>query len=94
MSHTGHSQPFLSLCNNIEAAVSGLKTRHPIFVVKHGDHDLVLGQPFLNAIKFSQNYKPDRVFGIIIHLQTKKLAVFCILLPKNPANQIENHLFP
>lgn len=94
VSHTGHSRPFLGLCKDVKVAVGGLKTRHPIFVVEHGDHDLVLGQSFLNAVKFSQDYKPDGVFGTIIHLQTKELAVFRTLSPKDPANWTENHIFP
>ncbi len=53
VSHTGHSRPFLGLCEDIEIAIGGPKTRHPIFVVETGDHDLVLGQPFLNSVKFS-----------------------------------------
>ena len=53
VSHTGHSWPFLGLCEDVEVAVGSWKTRHPIFVVEHGDHDLVLGQPFLNTVKFS-----------------------------------------
>lgn len=93
VSHTGHSQPFLGLCEDVEVAVSGLKTRHSIFVVEHGDHDLVLGQPFLNAVKFSQDYKPDRVFGTIIHPQTKESAVFRTLSPKDPTNRTESHIF-
>lgn len=75
-------------------AVGGLKTRHPIFVVEHGDHDLVLGQPFLNAVKFSQDYKPEGVFGTITHPQTKQLAVFRTLSSKDPANRTENQIFP
>lgn len=43
MSHTGHSCSFLNLCKKIGVAIGGLKTRHPIFVVEQGDHDLVLG---------------------------------------------------
>lgn len=42
VSHTGYSQPFLGPYKDIEVAVDGLKTRHPIFFVKHGDHHLVL----------------------------------------------------
>ena len=42
VSHTGHSRPFLKLCENVEVAIKGLKTRHPIFVAETGDYDLVL----------------------------------------------------
>lgn len=75
VSHTGHSRPFLG----------GLKIRHPVFVIEHRDHDLVLGQPFLNAVKFCQDYKSDGVFGTITHPQTIDSAVFRTLLPKDPA---------
>ena len=71
VSHTGHSHLFLYLCEDIEVAIRGLKTWHPIFIAEHGDHDLVLGQLFLNSIKFSKEYKPDSIFGIITHLQTQ-----------------------
>ncbi|MCJ1343493.1 hypothetical protein MMC31_001687 [Peltigera leucophlebia] len=53
VSHPGYSRPFLGLCEDVEVAIGGLKTRHPIFVVETGDHDLVLGQPFLNFVKFN-----------------------------------------
>lgn len=39
VSHTGQSRPFLGLCEDVEVAIGGLKTRHPVFVVEHGDHD-------------------------------------------------------
>ena len=68
VSHTGHSHPSLGLCEDVEIAIGGLKTRHPIFVVEYRDHDLVLGQPFLNLVKFSQEYKPNSIFGTITHL--------------------------
>ena len=68
VSHTIHSCSFLGLCEDVEVAIRRLKTRHPIFVIEHGDHDLVLGQPFLNLVKFSQEYKPDGIFGTITHL--------------------------
>lgn len=90
VSHTGHSRPFLGLCKDVEVAIGGLKTRHPIFVVEHGDHDLVLGQPFLNAVKFCQNYKPDGVFGTITDPETMESAVFRTLSPQDPAKSIPN----
>ncbi len=76
ISHTGYSCPFLGFCEDVEVAIGGLKTRHPIFVIENGDHDLVLGQLFLNSVKFSQQYKPDGIFGIITHPYNQQLAVF------------------
>ena len=52
VSYMGHSRPFLGLCEDIEVAIGGLKTRDPIFIVETGDYDLVLSQPFLNLVKF------------------------------------------
>lgn len=46
LSDTGHSRSFLGLCKDIEVAIGGLKTMHPIFVVEHRNHDLVLGHKF------------------------------------------------
>lgn len=43
MSHTDHSRSFFGLCSEIEVGIRGLRTRHPIFVVNHGDYNLVLG---------------------------------------------------
>lgn len=54
VSHTGNSFPFLCLCEDFEIAIGGLKMSHIIFVVEHGDHDLIFGQHFLNSVKFSQ----------------------------------------
>ena len=93
VSHIGYSRPFLGLCEDVEVAIGGLKTRHPIFVVEHGDHDLVLGQPFLNSVKFSQEYKPDGIFGTITLPQTQQSAVFRTLAPQDPANRTENQIF-
>ncbi len=53
ISHTSHSRLFLALCKNVKVAIRGLKARHPIFVVENRDHDLLLGQPFLNSVKFN-----------------------------------------
>ena len=41
--HTSYSRPVLGLCEDVELAIEGLKTRHPIFIIEHGDHNLVLG---------------------------------------------------
>ena len=92
VSHTGHSRPF-DLWEDVEVAIGGLKTKHPISVVEAGDHDLVLGQPFLNSMKFSQEYKPDRIFVTIMHPHTHQTAVFRTLAPQDPANQRENQIF-
>ena len=85
ISRTNHSRLF-GLLEDVEVGIRGLKTKHPIFVIKHGDHDLVLGQPFLNLVKFSQEYKPDGIFGTITHFQTQQLGVFQTLALQNPAN--------
>ena len=53
VSHTGHSWPFLGLCEDVEVAIGGLKTSHPIIIVEAENHDLVLRHPFLNVVKFS-----------------------------------------
>ena len=86
VSHTGHSCLFLGFCEDVKVAIGGLKTRHPIFVVENRDYDRVLGQPFLNSVKFSQEYKPDGIFGTITHSQTQQSAVFRTLAPQDPAN--------
>lgn len=91
--HTGHNQHFFCLCENIEIAIRGLKTRHPIFVIEVGDYDLVLSQLFLNSVKFSQEYKLDEVFGTVTHLHTYQMAVFRTMAPQNPANRRENQIF-
>lgn len=76
VSHIRHSCPFLGLCKDVEITIGGLQTKHPIFVIEHGDHDLVLGQPFLNIVKFQQEYKPEGVFGTITHPQSLESAIF------------------
>lgn len=43
VSHINHNWPFLDLYKDMKVVVSGLKIRHPIFIVEYGDHDLVLG---------------------------------------------------
>lgn len=46
ISHTGHSCYFLGLCKDIEVVIRELKTCYLIYIIEHGDHDLVFGQPF------------------------------------------------
>lgn len=82
VSLTDHSWLFPGFCEDIEVVVKGLKIKHLIFVVKYRDNNLVFRQPFLNAIKFYQDYKPKNVFCTITLSQTKELAVFCTLSTK------------
>ena len=65
--HMRYSCFFFGLCNDIEVAIEELKIRHPIFVFEARDYDLVLGQLFLNSIKFIQKYKLDEIFNTIMH---------------------------
>ena len=93
VSHTGYSRPYLGLCEDVEVAIKELKTRYPIFVVETGDYNLVLGQAFLISVKFSQEYKPDKIFGTIIHSHTYQKTVFRTLASQDPTNQRENQIF-
>ena len=43
VSYTGHNRPFHGFYEDVEIAIEGLQTKHPIFVVEAGDYDLVLG---------------------------------------------------
>ena len=94
VSYTGHSRPFLRLCEDIKVAIEGQKIMHLLFVVKVGDHELILGQLFLNFVKFSQEFKSDGIFGTITYLYTYQIAVFRTLTPQDLANQRENQIFP
>ena len=94
VSYTKHSHPFLGLYEDVEVVIGELKTRHSIFVVEHKDHDLILGQSFLNTVKFWQKYRPEGVFGTITHPQSLESAVFRTLSPQDPANWTENQIFP
>lgn len=91
--HTKYSQLLLRLCDDVDVVIGCLKTRYAIFVIEAEDHNLVLEQPFLNAIKFSQDYKQNGVSGSITYPWTQELTLFQILLPHNPVNCIENHIF-
>lgn len=93
VSHMGNSPPFLGLSEDIEVAIRGLKTKHPIFVIEAGDHNLELVQPFLNFVKHNQEYKPDGVFDTIMYPHTYRTAVFQTLASQDPANQRENQIF-
>lgn len=74
--YIGYSRFFLGLWEDVEIVIERLKIRHPIFIIEHGDYELVLGQTFLNLVKFSEKYKPDGIFGTITHPYTQQLAVF------------------
>lgn len=86
VSNTDYSGFFFSFCEDIEIVLEKLETKHLIFVIEAGDHDLVLGQFFLNSIKFSQEYKLDRIYNTIIYLYIYQTAVFHTLTPQDPAN--------
>lgn len=71
VSDTSHSYLFLGFYKDVQIIIEELKIRRPIFIIEQGDHNLILGQLFLNSIKFSQEYKPDDILNIIIHLYTQ-----------------------
>lgn len=73
--HTRHRRLFLGLCKDIKVAIDGFKIRHLIFVIEIRDYNLDLEQPFLNAVKFSQDYKLNSVFRSITHFETQELAI-------------------
>lgn len=86
LSHNSYSYSFLDWCEDVEVAIEKLKIKYPIFIIEYEDHNLVLGQLFLNLIKFNQKYKLDRIFSIITHLQTQQATVFQTLVPQNSLN--------
>ena len=92
--YTGHSCPFLDLYKDMEVVIGRLKTKYPIFVVETGDHDLILSQPFLNSVKFSQEYKLDEIFGTITHLYTQQTNIFHTLAFQNLVNRRGSQIFP
>lgn len=51
--YNNHSFLFFSFYKNVEIAIKELKIRYPIFVIEQRDYNLVLGQLFLNLVKFS-----------------------------------------
>lgn len=76
ISYIGHNHSFLGFCEDIEVFLRVFKTRYSIFILKIGDHNLMLEQLFLNSVKFSQKYKPDGIFGTITYFYMQQLAVF------------------
>lgn len=72
--YISHSQFLFDLCKYIEVAIGRLKIRHLIIVIETRNHDLVLGQPFLNFVKFSREYKPNIIFETISHFHTHQIA--------------------
>ena len=76
VSHTRHSPLFHSFCKDVKIVIRGLRTRHPIFIVESGDHNLMLGQSFLNSIKFSKEYKLDGIFSTITYPHIHQTTVF------------------
>lgn len=41
VSHTSYNRLFFGLCEDLKVAISGLKTRYPIFVIEARDHDFI-----------------------------------------------------
>lgn len=65
--YTGHSRHFRGFHEDVKFAIRGLTSRHLIIVDENEDHDLVLGQAFLNSIRFGYEYKLYRIFDTITH---------------------------
>lgn len=76
ISHMDHSWVFSSLCESIKVIIERFKINHPIFIVDTRDYDLIIGQLFLNVIKFSEKYELDRIFNILMHLYIYQIAIF------------------
>lgn len=53
VSYTDHISPIFGLCEDIKINIEGLKSKYSNFVVEYEDHDLILGQLFLNSVNFS-----------------------------------------
>lgn len=78
--YMGYNRLFLVIYENIEIAIKEFQIRHIIFVIEIGDYDLVLGQLFLNFMKFNQKYKLDKIYDIITYLHTHQIDIFYILI--------------
>lgn len=63
-----YSCSFFGFCEDIEVVIRGLKIKYLIFIIEARNYNLILDQSFLNSIKFSQKYKPDKIFDIITYL--------------------------
>lgn len=86
VSYTSHSHSFLGFYKDVKVVIEGFKTRHPIFIIETRDHNFVLEQSFLNSVKFSQKYKPDKIFDIITYVYLHQLTIFQTLATQNSAN--------
>lgn len=60
--------------------IEELIIKYQIFIIEIGDCDLMFIQLFLNSMKFCQKYKPDKIFGTIIHPYIHQTFVFYILI--------------
>ncbi len=94
VSHTGNNCPFFGLCEDVKVAISSLKTRHLVFVMDQADHELVLGQLFLNSIKFNQGHQADGIFRTISKPSGTQSAVFRTLAGRDPSNRTCSDIFP
>ena len=63
-------------------------------MVEKAKHDLVLGQPFPNNVKFRQEYQADRVLATITKESESQSAVFQTLTANNLSNQTKSDTFP
>ena len=63
-------------------------------MLENAENDLVLGQPFLNNVKFTQEYQADGVFGTITNESESQSAVFRTLAANDPSNRTESDIFP
>lgn len=76
VSHTHHSHLLLGFCKDVKFAIRELKTRNPMFVMEYMTYNWILGQHFLNSVKFTQEHRLDDILDTITHLQTQQFAVF------------------
>ncbi len=93
--HTGHEMDFEGVCLNVPIDVGGIKTKHHVFVVPHADHQLVLGQPFLQDVSINYDYAADgHTYAIISNPEKTKSAIFKCLDKRDSANRTEADVFP
>lgn len=93
VTHTGHHRPFVGVREDVPINVGDLVIRSPVFVIESGDHPLVLGVPFLNRGKFSQQYGSEDVYGQITDDSNTHTVVFSTFDPKDRANRERNDFF-
>ena len=95
ISHTGHRQNFLEVCEEVDVSIGGVTTKQHIFVMNSADHVLVLETPFLIRMRASMAWDSTGDLQMTCYSEdATQMAVTNAMRRRVGTELTENELFP